>query len=82
MLAALSITDDTALAGLSVLCAVIAHLYWMGFRCRDRHETTKERLAKLENAIAACPAENCPLQKPSGAVFAPTYCILHNPPQS
>lgn len=78
MLASLSIDDDVAIKLVMVLGAVIAHLYWLSLRCRDQHETTKERLAALENKIAACPSDDCPLQKP-GSIFDPFYCVRQDP---
>lgn len=73
--------DNTIKTAISVLSACIAHLYWQGLRHRDRHDKTKERVSRLENAIASCPVPQCPLQNrtstSSGGNGEPvtTYCL-------
>ncbi len=70
MIAALSIEDADAFkilcalaSAIAGLAAAIAHLYWQILKHRDKLETTKDRVSHLENAIAGCPSDDCPLQR-------------------
>jgi hypothetical protein len=59
--------DSTIVAAFIALVGAISHLYYQSNKHRDRHDRTKERVARLENAIASCPIPNCPLQPAPGS---------------